>query len=187
MTAERGNVHSSPSVPAQQPGHIQLQHKHAVPPVDISQEHADGPADQPAVSQTPVIPEPVGPRRSTRARAEPERLNIQSWGGQSYNAGVDQIGQQQYGNGQHSYPANSVMWQGPNFPYQYFHTAPYSVGHPPGLHPSVPGGGGGITGYGLPSNHMQSGYQTKYWPTANVNTTGLSLAQHSYPAQSGWY
>ena len=125
----------------------QLQHHHAAPPVDDLQEHADGHVDPPAVSPTPVIPEQVGPRRSTRDRAEPERLNIQSWGGQSYNAGVGQVGQQQYGTGLHNYPPNSFLWKGPSLPYQYFNTAPYSVCHPPGLHPSVPGGGGAITGY----------------------------------------
>ena len=159
-------------------------------PAESLQQQPDVPCDKPEARPSPEVSEPVGQRRSTRARVEPERLNIQSWAGQSYSAGVGHdVHQQQAGDDWYTgtYPANDVRWYGTTPPYQYFPMPPYLVGHLHGLHHSVAGGGGGITGYGLPSKQMQSIYQTKYWPTPSVQNTSQSLAQHSYPAVSGWY
>ena len=171
-------------------GDIQPQSSSSPPvqtPEDPQLDHHDGPADEgrgqaddvPSETNTPHPPQVAEPRRSSRARAEPDRLNIQSWGGQSYYAGVDE---HQHGAGVHftsTYPAYDVSWPSLSVPpYQYFATPPYSVVHPHGLPQSVAGGGGGITGYGLPSNHVQSTYQTKYWPVPSVHNTGMSPVFH---------
>ena len=115
------------------------------------QEEAGGPLH---VQQHPTVqapPPPTSPWRSQRTRVEPQRLNVQSWSGQSYDGIAGHVG----------YPHGHA-----GLPY-YSMTAPYSVGHTYGLHPSVPGGGGGISGYGLPSNH-----QTKSWPWPYVHNNG---------------
>ena len=129
------------------------------------EEHDAAEGDVYKSSQIPLT-EPGGLRRSSRTKAEPERLNIKSWSGQSYDSGLEQTPGIHYAA---PYPLI------PSGPFQYFTTPPNSVVHQHGLHHGVAGGGGGITGYGLPSNQMQSMYQTKYWS-----------GQHSYPAQSGW-
>ena len=86
-----------------------------------------------------VHDEPVVPRRSARARAEPDRLNIQSWGGQTYNTGVVEVDHYKQ-----------------ELPESYQYSAAYqnciltpqhSVGHLHGLPHYVAGGGGGIAGY----------------------------------------
>ena len=104
---------------------------------------------------------------------EPQRLNVQSWGGKSYDEVAGQVGDQVH-HGLHqgslgvgwSYPTMSGQTMPSHIPYFYM-PAPYSVGHTYGLHPSVPGGGGGISGYGLHSNH-----QTKSWPWPYVHNNG---------------
>ena len=65
-------------------------------------------------------------------------------------------------------------------------TAPYSVGHAFGLHHTVPGGGGGISGYGWPSGdpwNRQNHFQTQ--PTY-VNNSWASFGQPGQ-AQLGYY
>ena len=128
------------------------------------EEHDAAGGDTPKPAQIPLT-EPCELRRSSRIKAGPERLNIKSWSGQSYDTGIGQTPGIHYAA---PYPLLHSA------PFQYFTTPPNSVVHQHGLHHGVAGGGGGITGYGLPGNPMQSIYQTKYWP-----------GQHSYPAQSG--
>ena len=84
---------------------------------------------------------------------EPQRLDIKSWGGQSYEDAAGQVGPVPAGQIHHEsrWPHHVLSGQTMPFPYNYV-TPLYSVGHNYGLHPSVPGGGGGISGYGLPSN-----------------------------------
>ena len=140
----------------------------------------------------PVQPVPVQPvpdqaalRRSTRTSAAPERLNIESWKGQSYSA----VGQSHKGN-EVVHNVGHVK-QDPRLE-QYLRdlgawycnmTAPYSVTHSYGLLHSVPWGGGGISGYTTPSvplpQHSEfytpvpGSYQAKYSPYSPVHNTGL--------------
>ena len=170
-----------------------MSHTGSTPDENVSEptNHSDDPArapsgeqhsdvqPKPVKQQRPAVEEPsksTGPRRSTRTTAEPQRLNIQAWGGQSYDGIAGQVGQVPAGQIHHGGPPqgySGVSWPHPvlsgqtmPFPYNYV-TPLYSVGHNYGLHPSVPGGGGGISGYGLPSNP-----QTMHWPGSLVNNNG---------------
>ena len=68
---------------------------------------------------------------------------------------------------------------GPHGTSYFNNTAPHSVAHYHGLHHVVPGGGGGISGYALPSI-----YQTMYWPSLSVHRYGLSGQQLGYIGMS---
>ena len=88
------------------------------------------PSEVPSPSEEPQI------RRSSRIRKEPERLNIQSWNGQSYQEDVSVVHSNQ-----------SRFWIKCGHPFKG--TAPCSVALNLGLHHNVPGGGGGIAGYNV--------------------------------------
>ena len=146
------------------------------------------PAPAPVEDRQPQ--DPIVLRRSARSKTEPQRLNVESWHGKTYDAVTSQVGYVADGRVSYGYQyrvPSGYRWCYPAvggqayMPYFYM-TAPNSVGHTYGLPPSVPGGGGGISGYGLPSYLMQSTYQTKCWPGPTVHNTGLSQAQHSYSA-----
>ena len=202
QSSSPSHTESSQSIPSdkeQVPYDDQEGHLPCTPPPVTMQPPADESSSAPLATtrHQPNVQEPVVPRRSARSRAEPERLNIESWHGKSYDAVATQVGQvahgptlyggQVYGPGpvgSWSYPA--VESQAYPAPYSYS-TAPNSVGHTYGLPLSVPGGGGGISGYGLPSNHVQSSDHTKYWPDSAVHNTGLSQLPPSYYTHSGWY
>ena len=123
----------------------------------------------------PTQPQEQEVRRSTRSRVEPQRLNIGSWKGQTYES-ASSVHNGYLGVGTYQNPRmfgtlgnlHSNM------------TTPYSVVHYHGLPHSVPGGGGGISGYALPSGLLPSSYQTIYWPGSHVNSRGLSVPQLGY-------
>ena len=101
-----------------------------------------------------VLDEQVVIRRSARARAEPDRLNIQSWEGQSYNTGVvgvDHHKQELEGPFRHGSYALPDSYQYSTSYQNFVPTPQHSVGHLHGLPHYVAGGGGGISGYWMNS------------------------------------
>ena len=141
-----------------------------------------GPVQPGPVQPGPVQPVPHQPipdqpalRRSSRTSAAPERLNIESWKGQSYSAvgqvhkGKEVVHNVDYGNQDprlEHYLRNLGAW---------YMTAPYSVTHGHGLLHSVPGGGGGIFGY-----------QTMPWTGSHVTSPWLQLLQPAYQLAGSW-
>ena len=148
------------------------------------------PQPQLVTSTTVYQPPSQGPRtepvlrRSTRPRAETQRMNVGSWQGQSYDAASAASDIQLYGSGMLPYG-----WQYPLAPASM--TAPSSVGPYYGLHHSVPGGGWGISGYGWSSSDVQSALQTKYWPGTGSRPLYTDWAKTGQPhpkfsGHSGW-
>ena len=88
--------------------------------------------------ETPASQESFEPRRSTRVRAEPERLNIRSFGGQSYE--IDRIDSE-------SLQVWNEVGDNERHPIQ-------SSEHT--LHQDVTGGGGGIFGNAQPKPNPMS-------------------------------
>ena len=146
-----------------QPEDCQPQQPSHPPSEGLLQDPAPTPAEQPVL------------RRSARPRVEPQRLNVGSWQGQTYESAVHNV----------DFGGQSVgAYQDPRLgqlgAYSYNITAPYSVVNCHGLPHSVPGGGGGISGYALPSGLLPSSYQTMYWPSSYVNNTRLVVPQLGY-------
>ena len=107
-----------------------MSHTSSTPDDNVSEptNHSDDPTRAPSdeqqgdvqpkhvQQQQPAVEEPTtstGPRRSTRTTAEPQRLNIQSWGGQSYDGIAGQVGQVPAGQIHHGGPPqgySGVSW-----------------------------------------------------------------------------
>ena len=140
------------------PAPAQDQPPPASPPLPASVQPPLGTPDSP-----PVV------RRSTRERVEPQRLNVESWKGKSYDTNrvgsvhhIDHISATQIEPG----------LSGQYGTWYYSMTAPYSVVHYHGLPLSVPGGGGGISGYAWVSPQLPCSYQAKYLPWTTVHSPG---------------
>ena len=145
------------------------------------------PLTSPAVTSPPTIPQDnPAVRQSTRSRQEPQRLNIGSWNSKSYDAPA--MSSQAVLPGHGSWypdgmtacpPGNGLMYHAehPQPLVPSMMTTPYSVVHTYGLHHNVPGGGGGITEYGVPSG-VQNHFQTQ--PTY-VNNSWAGCPQSSQP------
>ena len=202
--SDRPNVPVQPHVPVSQPGILDSEaddHQHASqapfpePPVlggdTVPEQHADlqdVPVQQlPEVAGKPVqqLPEPADTpvlRRSARTSVEPDRLNVGSWKGQTYTSvKAGSVVQGSHG-AVHNVDLGNHSLQTGQAPRQlgiwcYNMTAPYSVAQYYGLLHSVPGGGGGISGYVMPRSLLPNSYQTMHWPQSHVHTTRLAGPQ----------
>ena len=129
------------------------------------------------------------PRRSGRVRVQPERLNIETWKGQTYdnsNIGsgghgvhraVHQVDQgNQIVQADRGAQVDSMLGT-----VGTYRTAPCSIGHYHGLLHSLPGGEGGIFGYGLVDCKLPSWYQTMPWAGCLVTSPWLQQLQPAYP------
>ena len=131
--------------------------------------------ESPTSQLSPPPPQDLEPslRRSSRPRTEPHRLNIGTWKGKSYGVGTSQVNQMDCSN-QVLVPA--LYWNYPSSVFGFTGVAPnpyltalHSVGHSHDLHHSVPGGGGGISGYDFACQQEPSLYQTQYGPDHGSN------------------
>ena len=169
---DSGPVDTSDSVPVQVIPDVVVPQPTQAQPAQLPQDPAQHPQ---AVQEQPVL------RRSARPKVEPQRLNIGSWKGQTYvseEAGDGVLRDVGAVHNVSAYQDPRLLGQhGTN---HFSITAPHSVAHYHGLHHSVPGGGGDISGYALPSSVMPSSYQPKYWTSSNVQNTGLPVPQLGY-------
>ena len=135
----------TPQVIVQQDSHPVVQPRVTVESEPVPTEPLPSVPDQIVIPQQDYQPvngpagEPVL-RRSTRTKVEPQRLNVESWQGKSYDdsGAASLVGPYAPGTLVHG---NSVYY--PTQPLAYSGiTAPSSVGHTFGLHHPVPGGRG---------------------------------------------